>query len=295
MTPINFNHLFYFYMVAIEGGVTKASKRLNLTPQTVSGQIGHFEKNIGVELFDRKGKKLILSEMGKTVFKYAEDIFQLGSELERALVSGKTKNELTFIVGITDVIPKVLAYKILSPVLLMGEQVRLICTEGEQENLLENLVIDKLDMILTDQPLHANSTVRAYNHQLAESSMTFFASPKLNLDQRGTFPDYLDKQMFLISGKKAAMRQHLTFWFELHNISPEIVAEFDDSALLKSFGQAGYGVFAGPSLIEKEISSQYQVDIIGRAKDLKERYYAITSERKLKHPAILTIVEASRG
>jgi len=293
MTPINYNHLYYFYAVATDGSIAKACTRLNLTPQTISGQITRFEAQIGVELFDRRGKKLQLSEMGRLIYGYAEEIFHLGDELKNVLKSQEPTRWLTFTVGITDVIPKVLAYKLLSPALNMEEPVRLVCHEGDQDSLLADLAVNRLDMILTDQPLQMGSHVKAYNHQLIESGFTFFASKQLASQCGNGFPQSLSGQPFLMQGKKAAVRQRVSSWLEKHDIAPNIVAEFDDSALLKSFGQAGYGVFTGPTLIEETIAAQYQVKIIGRTEEIKEQYFVISPERRTKHPAIIEVINAA--
>ncbi len=290
MTRLNYNHLYYFYTVATEGSIVKASARLHLTPQTISGQITTFETQIGFDLFERQGRTLQLSEMGRLIYSYAQDIFQLGDELKNVLKTQEPSHWQTLTVGITDAIPKTLAYQLLAPALNMDDPVRLVCNEGDQESLLADLAINRLDMVLTDQPLPAGSLVKAYNHQLTKSGMTFFAAKQLASSCRDSFPDSLSGQPFVLQGKKSAVRQHLLSWMEKYNIVPNIVAEFDDSALMKSFGQAGYGVFVGPTLIEQTIASQYKVEVIGRTEEFKEHYYVISPERRLKHPAIVDIV-----
>jgi LysR family transcriptional activator of nhaA len=293
MTPLNYNHLYYFYTVATQGSITKASELLNLTPQTISGQITNFESQIGVDLFIRKGKQFHLSEMGELIFGYAEDIFQLGDELKNVLKTQQPTHWLTFTVGVTGVIPKVLAYQLLHPVLNMPESVRLICKEGDQDTLLAELAINKLDLVLTDQPLPMGSHIKAYNHRLIESGFTFFATKALASACQAGFPQSLSGQPFLLQGKKTAVRQHLSAWLAKYGITPNVIAEFDDTAMMKSFGQEGYGVFTAPTLIEKTIVSQYNVSVIGRTEELKEHYYVISPERKIKHPAILEIVNAA--
>lgn len=292
MTPLNYNHLYYFYAVATDGSIAKASARLHLTPQTISGQITSFEAHTGVNLFDRKGKKLQLSEMGRLIYNYAEEIFRLGDEVKNILKTREPNHWKSFTVGITDVIPKMLTYQLLRPALNLANPVRLICTEGDQNSLLADLAIDRLDMVLTDQPLPPGSHVKAYNHQLTGSGFTFFAKKQLATRCRKGFPQSLSGQPFLMQGKKSAVRQHLLSWLEKYDIVPNIIAEFDDSALMKSFGQAGYGVFTAPILIEEHITSQYKVDIIGRTEEIKEHYYVISPDRKHIHPAIIEIVKA---
>jgi LysR family transcriptional activator of nhaA len=293
MSPLNYNHLFYFYVVATEGSITKASTRLNLTPQTISGQITNFEAQIGVNLFERKGKKLSLSEMGLLIYSYAEEIFQLGDEIKYILKRKQPGLWNSFTVGITDVIPKVLAHQLLSPVLNMNERIRLICQEGDQNKLLADLSINKIDCILTDQPLQLGSHVKAYSHLLVESGFTFFATEKLFQSCSNEFPQCLSDFQWLMQSKKSAVRARLSSWLEKQGISPNIVAEFDDSALMKSFGQAGFGIFSSPTLIEKYVADTYDVKIIGRTDEITENYYIISPERRLKHPAILEIVNAA--
>lgn len=293
MSPLNYNHLFYFYIVATEGSITKASARLNLTPQTISGQITNFEAQIGVNLFDRKAKKLFLSQMGLLVFSYAEEIFQLGDEIKNILNRKQPSLWHTFTVGITNVIPKVLAHQLLSPVLKMNESVRLICQEGELTHLLADLSLNKIDCILSDQPLQLGSHVKAYNHQLVESGLTFFATESLLNDCNKTYPSNLSDLPWLMQSKKSAVRSSLSSWLEKQNISANIIAEFDDSALMKSFGKKGYGIFSGPTLIEDHIVEKYGVKVLGRTTEIKESYYIISPERRLKHPAILEIVNSA--
>ncbi|WP_068546992.1 transcriptional activator NhaR [Thalassotalea crassostreae] len=293
MSPLNYNHLYYFYIVATEGSITKASKRLNLTPQTISGQITNFEAQIGVNLFERKGKKLTLSEMGYLIHSYAEEIFQLGDEVKNILNRKQPSLWHTFTVGITNVIPKVLAHELLAPVLKMSESVRLICVEGDQEHLLADLSVNKIDCILTDQPLQVGSHVKAYNHLLTESGFTFFAADSVLRTSNKKFPENMSDFPWLIQSKKSAIRTRLSSWLEKQNIVSNIVAEFDDSALMKSFGKTGFGVFSSPTLIEDHIVNKYGVNIIGRTNEFTEPYYIISPERRLKHPAIIEIVNAA--
>lgn len=293
MSPLNYNHLYYFYVVATEGSITKASVRLNLTPQTISGQITSFEAQIGVKLFERKGKKLSLSEMGSLIHSYAEEIFILGDEVNNILKRKQPSLWHTFTVGITDVIPKVLAHELLAPVLKMNEPVRLICVEGDQEHLIADLSVNKIDCILTDQPLQLGSHIKAYNHLLTESGFTFFAADTLLKNCNNEFPQCLSNFPWLMQSKKSAVRTRLSSWLEKNNVAPNVIAEFDDSALMKSFGQTGFGVFSSPTLIEEYVADKYGVKIMGRTDEFKESYYIISPERRLKHPAILEIVNAA--
>jgi LysR family transcriptional activator of nhaA len=289
MTPLNYNHLYYFFHVATDGSITRASKRLNLTPQTISGQIAAFEEQLGVKLFRREGRRLRLSEQGRQIYAHADEIFQLGREI-RQLLQTESASAETFRVGITDSIPKILANRLLQPALKAVDKLRLQCHEGDQETLLAELAVSRLDCIITDQPLPSGSHIKAWNYRILESGFTFFAVPELAAACREHFPASLSGKPFLAPGRKAGSRSFLKAWFEKHGITPEIVAEFDDSALLKSFGQTGLGVFASPTIIEEYVTSQYGVAVIGRTREFVDVFYAISPERRLQHPATLEIV-----
>lgn len=291
MTPLNYNHLYYFFHVATDGSITRASTRLNLTPQTISGQIAAFEEQLGTKLFRREGRRLRLSAKGRQIYGHAETIFQLGGEIRQMLQTDRGATEV-FRVGITDVIPKILANRLLQPVLQRSEQMRLVCHEGDQETLLAELAVDRLDCIITDQPLESGSHIKAWNYRILDSGFTFFARPELADSCSHHFPDSLSGQPFLAPGRKAGIRSFLLAWFEKHGLAPNIIAEFDDSALLKSFGQAGLGIFAAPSIIEDYVMSQYGVAAIGRTREFIDVFYVISPERRLQHPATLEIMES---
>lgn len=292
MTPVNFNQLYYFYLVAREGSIARISEQLHITPQTISGQISALEHSTGSALFNRSGRKWSLTEMGRLSYRYAEDIFQLGDELRSVLKHQHVSQWQTFTVGITDVLPKAFIYEMLKPVFLLPQQLRLICREGEQTALLAELAMNKLDLVLSDQPLMPSSSIKAYNHEITSSDTSFFASPLLVDALAGTaFPACLHQQPMLLQSKRSIIRQRLEGWFEQQQIVPQIVAEFDDSALMKSFGQQGLGIFSAPSQIEQNICQQYQVQVIGRTEAVREVFYAISPERKLTHPAVLQLVE----
>lgn len=292
MTPVNFNQLYYFYLVAREGSIARISEQLHITPQTISGQISALEHSTGSALFNRSGRKWSLTEMGRLSYRYAEDIFQLGDELRSVLKHQQVSQWQTFTVGITDVLPKAFIYEMLKPVFLLPQQLRLICREGEQTALLAELAMNKLDLVLSDQPLMPNSSIKAYNHEITSSDTSFFASPLLLERLADTeFPACLHQQPMLLQSKRSIIRQRLEGWFEQQQIVPQIVAEFDDSALMKSFGQQGLGIFSAPSQIEQNICQQYQVQVIGRTEAVREVFYAISPERKITHPAVLQLVE----
>lgn len=291
---LNFNHLRYFYAIASEGSIVKAAELLHLSPQTISGQLGVFEDYLGVQLFDRKGKRLVMNDTGKLVYSYAEDIFALGTELQQSIKVNNTHQQFVFTVGVTDVIAKILAVNILENSFKMEAPLKLVCREGEFDALLSELALNKLDFILSDQPLSPGMPIRAYSHFLGESGMSFFSDKKAAKELRQNFPGSMHQYPFLSSGDRSNQKLNLQSWFEKEQIYPNVVAEFDDSALLKYFGQSGYGVFCAPSIIEKHVMEQYGVAVIGRTDQVKERLYGISPERKVKHPGVKFLIDASR-
>ena len=293
MTPVNFNQLYYFFLVAKEGSIARVSEQLHITPQTISGQISALEHSTGSALFNRQGKKWALTEMGRVSYRYAESIFELGDELRSVLKHHNVRQWQTFTVGVTDVLPKAFIYEMLKPVFSMPEQLRLICREGDQASLLAELAVNKIDLLLSDQPLQPSSSIKAYSHPITESTTSFFAAKALaeSLAQQ-SFPQSLHQQPMLLQSKRSLIRQRLEAWFEQHGIAPVVRAEFDDSALMKAFGQPGLGVFSAPSLIEQQICQQYEVEVVGRTDAVKEVFYAISPERKLTHPGVLQLVNA---
>ncbi|QOL25088.1 transcriptional activator NhaR [Thalassotalea sp. LPB0316] len=294
MKQLNYNHLYYFYLIAKEGSIANACKILHLTPQTVSGQLATLEDYLGIQLFTRIGKKLILNEHGKLVLAYAEDIFSLGHELLQNLEPSTLNQKLTFTVGITDVIPKVFSYEFLKPVLDGDIPIKLVCREGELDYLLAQLALNKLDVILSDCPIPPGRKIKAYNHKTIESGLTFYIAKNKVATLEGGFPACLNQQKLLIPGEQSSMRISVISWLKDNNLKPNIVAEFDDSALTKLFGQAGYGIFCTPTIVERHVLETYQVEVVGRTEEIKEQLYLITSERKFKHPALVAISEYSK-
>jgi LysR family transcriptional activator of nhaA len=294
MRHLNYSHLLYFWTVARQGSIAKASDTLHLTPQTISGQLRLLDEAVGERLFVRAGRRLVLSEMGQLVFQYADEIFALGGELAQ-VVRGKTPGlPLTFNVGIIDSIPKLITYRVIEPVLNLAEPLRLRCHESSLENLLSELAVHRLDMVLSDKPVPPGLNVRAYHHLLGSSGVTIFGNSILAKRYRRDFPSSLSGAPMLLPVHHQALRNQLDAWFEERNIVPLSAGEFDDSALMKVFGQAGVGLFAGPTAIEQEICKTYHVAVVGRLPDVQERFYAITPERKLKHPAIVSIMARAR-
>jgi len=293
MKQLNFNHLQYFYAVAKEGSVTKAAETLHVTPQTVSGQLATFEEYIGAPLFELYGKRLEPNVLGQITLRYADDIFSLGNELSRTLASHEEGQVANFCVGIVDAIPKVMVFEMLNNCFDTDNRFILECHEGDLKSLLADLSMNKLDLIVSDQPLPVGVSVRAINHYLGKSGVTFFASKNDSSEYQVDFPKSLHRAPFLMPGRTSAQHQNLVSWFTQNNISPKIVAEFDDSALLKFFGQTGRGIFCVATAVERDVLEQFDVEVIGRVEELADRYYGISPERKFKHPAVDIVLETA--
>lgn len=294
MDWLNYHHLLYFWTVAREGSIARASRKLLLAQPTISGQIRALEESLGHKLFTKDGRGLALTEFGQMVYRYADEIFALGKELTEAVKGRPLGRPVRFAVGISEVVPKLVAYRLLEPALRLPDPVRLVCREDKDERLLADLAVHDLDIVLTDVPVSPAIKVRAYSHLLGECGIAFFASPDLSKSLRGTFPKSLDGAPMLLPSDEAAVRRGLDQWFEKVGIRPEIVGEFNDSALIKAFGQAGVGVFAAPIVIESAVKRQYNVRVVGKVDAVRERFYAISVERRLKHPAVVAISETAR-
>lgn len=294
MPALNYRHLYYFWTVAREGSISRACKHLHVTQPAISTQLQKLESQLGEALFAKRGRGLSLTDAGRTAFQYAEEIFTLGRELTESLRGQPTGKPMRFNVGVTDAFPKLLAYRLLSPALRMETEVHMVVHDDRPERLLAELSIQALDLVLTDSPLPPTAPVRAYNHLLGESNVTFFAAPALAERFAAGFPGSLDGAPMLLPPEGTTLRRSLSVWFASAGVQPRIAAEIGDSALLKTFGQAGIAVFAGPSAIESEIRRQYGVAVVGRTDDIRERFYAISVERKIKHPAVLAISNAAR-
>ena len=295
MAALNYKHLHYFWVVAKCGSIALASQRLHITPQTISGQLSLFEDVLGEALFNRDNRRFELTERGKLVLSYADEIFSLGQELEGALRQQPVNRPMQFKIGVCDSVPKSIAYRLIEPALRTTDPIRIICREGSITNLLAELAVHKLDIVIADRPMPPSVDVRAFNHLLGECGLTFFASPAIaSTINHKPFPDCLDGAPMLLPGEDDATRASLMHWFNTHKISPRITGEFDDAALMKVFGQAGTGVFAAPATTADQIELQYQVVTIGSTKEVTKSFYAISVERKLKHPAVVAISEAAR-
>lgn len=294
MANLNYKHLRYFWMVAKTGSIARASEQLHLTPQSISGQLAEFEASLGIKLFRRAGRGLELTDTAQNLLGYAEQIFVLGDELLDALREGGTPQSVPFRVGIADSVPKMIAYRLVEPALTSDSTIRLICREGRLTVLLAELAVHHLDMVIADRPMPANLNVRGYDHFLGESGVTVFASPALLANTHTEFPALLNDAPFLLPGEDVALHPRLMRWFEAQRLRPRIVGEFDDSALLKAFGQAGAGFFVGPTAIENYIIDHYAVTAVGRIETVREQVYVITNERKLTHPVIAAICNVAQ-
>lgn len=289
MAALNFKHLRYFWMVAKSGSIARASEQLHLTPQSISGQLGELESALGVALFRRVGRGLELTETGQRMLGYAEQIFALGDELLESIRDDAHAHGMPFRVGIADSVPKMVAYRLVEPSLRFDEPIRLICREGRLTSLLADLAIHRLDMVIADRSMPDNLNVRGYDHFLGESGVSIFAAQALVDQASRPFPQLLDGAPFLLPGVDVALQPRLMRWFEAERLRPRIVGEFDDSALLKAFGQAGAGFFVAPTAIESYIVNQHEVTVVGRIDSVREQIFAITNERKLTHPIVAAI------
>lgn len=295
MSNLNLKHLRYFWAVATHGSIARASEILHITPQTISGQLRELEEQMKTKLFKKSGRSLVLTDTGRTVFSYADEMFSLTSELQDILEGRIPGTALTLSVGIAMAVPKLIAYHVLEPVIKMQESVRLVCHEASLSDLLADLSIHKLDLVLADSPLSPTLNIRAYNHLLGESGVSFFVKKANAKHYASNFPQSLNDAPMLMPTSSSALRRTLEQWFERKGIKPMIVAEFEDRALMKAFGEGGAGIFTSPTAVEDDVVAKYGVSVIGRTSDIKESFYAISAERRIKHPAVSTITEQARN
>jgi LysR family transcriptional activator of nhaA len=291
---LNYKQLHYFWNVAMAGGIRRAAERMHLTPQTLSGQIGELERDLGVSLFRRTGRRLEVTEAGKLALSRADEIFQIGNELVEILKSAPPEEAMPFRVGLADQVPKSIAFRLLAPAFRLDRPVRLFCHRDRLENLFAELAIHKLDLVIADRQLPPEMGVKGFNHPLGRCSVTFFGVDALAQNHSQGFPRSLDGAPLLIPYGSAAAHGFLGRWFEEHAIHPQVVGEFDDTALMKTFGQAGLGIFPAPSVMRDEVRRLYDVEVVGEAGDIDMRYYAISAERRLKHPAVMAVSEHAR-
>jgi LysR family transcriptional regulator, transcriptional activator of nhaA len=294
MRQLNYHHLLYFWMVVREGGVARAGVRLRLAQPTISGQIRALEDAFGEKLFERVGRRLKPTEMGRVVYRYADQIFTLGRELEDTLAGRSPARALRLQIGVANVVPKLVTCRILESVFRLPTPVRVAVHVDRHERLLAELAVQELDLVLSDSTVGPGVNVRAFNHTLGECGVTIFAAPKIARKYRAGFPHSLDGAPFLLPTEAAAIRREIDQWFESKRIQPRVAGEFNDSAMVDAFGQAGLGLFTAPSAIESQVRQQYGVQIVGRIQGIRQHYYAISIQRRLKHPAVIALIETAR-
>jgi LysR family transcriptional activator of nhaA len=291
---MNYKHLHYFWVVAHAGSIAKASERLHITPQTISGQITMLEQRLGVSLFERAGRGLTLTEIGKVARQYADEIFELGQELGDVLRGAPALGPTEFIVSAASAVPKTIVYKIVEPALALDSNMHLICKEGPVESILADLAVHRVEIVISDQPIPNEFSIKAFNHKLGGCGVTFFASPALAKTLKGTFPNNLNNAPMILPTIQYGIRKQFDLWAKEREIYPNVSGQFDDSALLKSFGERGMGIFFMPSIIAEEVCKSFRVKVIGQTNDITNNFYAISAERKVRHPAVAAICEAAR-
>ncbi len=293
---MNFKHLYYFWVTARAGGIMRAGEQLHTTPQTLSGQIKLLEDNLGRKLFRKQGRQLELTEDGRKALSYADDIFALGYELREAMTNTQAGvRTLEFRVGVADSVAKSVAYRLIEPALSIEEPVRLIGSEGKFPDLLAQLALHRLDLVIADEPLSKRISVKAFNHALGTTPMSFFCTAKLRDTLKGRFPQCLHQAPMLIQGAASSVRQQLDGWLVKQKIQPRVVGEFDDGALMTAFGREGRGVFMSPTILEKETVAHYGVQVLGRTDELVEEFFAVSVERRISHPCVAAITQNARG
>jgi LysR family transcriptional activator of nhaA len=295
MDWLNYHHLLYFWTVAREGGVSKAAEKLRLAQPTVSAQVKRLERALGERLFERQGRTLALTEAGRVVYRYADEIFALGRELRETLRGRPSGRAPKLTVGVADAVPKLIVLRILRPVAELDDAVEITCLEDRPDRLLARLATHELDVVISDAPAAAQVRAKVFDHLLGESGTSFFAGAPLARRLRARFPSSLDGAPMLLPTADNALRRRLEEWFEARELAPRLAGEFQDPALLKAFGEGGRAVFAAPTVIEREVCRHYRVQVIGRTDAVRERFYAISVERRLKHPAVVAITAAARA
>ncbi|MFN8065721.1 MAG: transcriptional activator NhaR [Vicinamibacterales bacterium] len=295
MEWLNYHHLLYFWTVVREGGVSRAAEKLRLAQPTVSAQVKLLEDTLGHPLFDRQGRRLVLTDTGRVVYRYADEIFGIGRELLETLKGRAPGRPLHLTVGVANAVPKLIVHRLLQPAFTGDQAIHLECREDSTEVLLAELATHELDVVISDVPPPPHVRVKVFGHALGESGTTFFAAGPMAAKLRKRFPHSLNDAPVLLPSQGTALRRALDQWFEAEDLHPRIVGEFDDSALMKAFGQAGTAAFPAPRVIEPEVMRQYRVQVVGHTEGVRERYYAISAERRLKHPGVLAITTAARN
>jgi len=292
--PLNYHHLYYFWIVAREGGISHASDALDVSPSTISAQIGQLENAQGVQLFNRVGRNLRLSEVGQLAFQYAEEIFALGREMTHAIHGWSTTGPRLLQVGIADAVPKLAAARVLQPAMELYPEMRLICREDTPNRLLAELAAHRLDVVLLDSPFDPALPIKAIDYQVARWNIAFYGAPHLVAQRANGFPLSLEEAPVLLPTADSAMRRSLDRWFEANGVAPRIIGEFEDSALMKSFSESGLGLFPAPSGLATAIERQHGVETLGVLKDATVSYYAVTVKRGVEHLGVEAICHAER-
>ncbi len=295
MDWLNYHHLLYFWMVAREGTILRAAEKLHIGQPAISTQLRSLEESLGQKLFQKSGRTLQLTETGKTVYRYADEIFSLGRELIDTLKGHPVGKPVRFVVGVVEAMPKLMARRLLEPALRLSDELRLVCVEDTLEQLLSELMLHNVDIVLSDTPVTAAFKVKAYNHALGDSAVGLFAAKELARRYQKDFPKSLNGAPLLVPGRNSALRRSLDSWIESHDLHPFIRAEFDDTALLKAFGQTGEGLFPGGLVLQDEICRQFEVEFVGEMEGVREHFFAISAERKIKHPAVLAISRTAKS
>ncbi|HVZ17055.1 MAG TPA: transcriptional activator NhaR [Terriglobales bacterium] len=294
MEWLNYHHLLYFWTVARAGSIQKGSEELRVSPPAISAQLKLLEDRLGEKLFTRSGRRLELTDTGRTVFSYAEDIFDLGQELLDVVKNRPIGRPLRFDVGVVDVMPKVVVQTLLQPALKVREPIRIVCREASSDQLLARLATHELDVVLSDSPADPTLKIRAYSHLLGECGVIFVAGRSAASTYRRRFPKSLDGAPMFLPTDNTALRRSLNSWFEASGIRPLVIGEFEDYALLRAFGETGAAIFPLPSVVEPQIKRQKSLRTIGTTNDVLTQFYAISGERKLEHPAVIAIRNAAR-
>lgn len=294
-TGLNYRHLYYFWVVAKEGSLTRAAERLDVAVQTISAQLALLERSVGKALLAPQGRRLVLTEAGRVALGYADQIFLLGEQMQEVLSETNVGQTMRLTVGISDSLPKLIASRLLDAALKLPQKVKLICYEDDFESLLGNLSMHKLDVVLTDRPVPSGTTLRVFSHLLGESEISLFGLPELAKHYRPTFPASLNGAPLLLPTRGNAIRGRLDHWFENNGVRPDVVGEFDDNALLNTFGRNGVGLFPAPSALAKDVLEQFGAVPVGKLAQVREQFYVISNERKIRHPAVDAILSAIHG
>lgn len=291
---MNHKHLFYFWKVAKAGSIARAAEAINVTPQTLSGQIGLLESNLGTELFARQGRSIVLTEAGKMALEYADELFALSAELEVMIKHHPKGRPSEFRVGVSDAVPKSLACTLLQPAIHGEQSTRIVCREWQLDRLLAQLAVHELDMVISDAPVPPGFSVRAYNHRLLDSGISFLAAKCLIAETPPKFPACLNELPLLLPGEDSTVRTNLLPWLERERIQARVVGVFDDTALMAAFGKAGVGAFPVPTIAEDEFLTSGELAVIGRTTDVQVSYFAISVERRLTHPSVLAVTQSAQ-